>query len=373
MRDLSIYGNSPGRWLWAGTILLAGILLLYVVRRVVMSRLERVALRTTTQVDDFGVDLLRRTRFFFVFALALQAATYVLELPENLRGAISKVIVVAVAIQMIIWGNGLVTFFIDRYSRRHAESGGASPTTVAALSYLGRSLLFLIILVVALSNMGIQVTALVTGLGVGGIAIALALQNILGDLFGALSIVLDKPFVVGDSIAVDQFDGTVEHIGLKTTRLRAGSGEQLIFSNQDLLKSRIRNFKRMQERRVILPVNVVYGTPPDVAERVPAIIADIVRAQPNARFDRSHLRRLGESAMEFETVYFVTTPDYLVFMNTQQAVNFAIVRRFDEAGVAIALPTRVVMVREPPAGGVSGGAPRDAAARDAAVIAAAGA
>ena len=363
MRDLLIYGNSPGRWLSAGTILLAGILLLYVVRRAVMTRLERAASRTATQVDDFGVDLLRRTRFFFVFAVALKVATSVLVLTTDARDVLDKAIVVAVAIQMIIWGNGLVTFFIDRYSRRHAESGGASPTTVAALSYLGRFLLFLVVLVVALSNMGIQVTALVTGLGVGGIAIALAIQNILGDLFGALSIVLDKPFVVGDAIAVDQFDGTVEHIGLKTTRVRAFSGEQLVFSNQDLLKSRIRNFQRLRERRVVLSVSVAYGTPPEVAERVPAMIAEIVRAQPVARFDRSHLRLLGQSAMEFETVYYVTTPDYNVFMDTQQAVNFTILRRFDEAGVAIALPTQVVVLRESGAKGADGAAPRDGASR----------
>jgi len=368
MRDLLIYGNSPGRWLGAGATLLGAILLMYVVRRVVMTRLERAAMRTATQVDDFGVDLLRRTKFLFVLALAVTAAAHALVLTTDVREMISNVVVVVVAIQMIIWGNGLVAFFIDRYSRRHGDgTGGVSPTTVAALSYLLRFVLFIIVLIVALSNLGIQVTALVTGLGVGGIAIALAIQNILGDLFGALSIVLDKPFVVGDSIAVDQFDGTVEHIGLKTTRLRASSGEQLIFSNQDLLKSRIRNFKRMHERRVILNINVVYGTPPDVTERVPGIITEIVRAQPNARFDRSHLRRLGESAMEFETVYYVTTPDYLVFMNTQQAVNFAIVRRFDEAGVAIALPTRVVMVRERGGGNGPSSASRDAA------IAAAGA
>ena len=346
MLDLTFYDNSIGRWLWAGAMLLSAILLLYVVRRVVMTRFERVALRTATQADDVVLDLLRRTRFFFVFALALQAASYVLLLDPGVRSLLHKAVVVAVAVQVIIWGSGLVTVGIAQYSRRHAESGGASPTAVAALSYLARFVLFLIVLVVALSNMGIQVTALVTGLGVGGIAIALAVQNILGDLFGALSIVVDKPFVVGDAIAVDQFDGTVEHIGLKTTRIRASSGEQLVFSNQDLLKSRIRNFRRMEQRRVVFSINVVYGTPPDVIERVPGMIADIVRAQPNTRFDRSHLRRLGDSAMEFETVYFVTTPDYNVFMDTHQAVNLAIVRRFDEAEVPIALPTRVVVVRE---------------------------
>ena len=369
MRDLTLYDNSIGRWLWAGAILVASVLLLYVVRRVVMTRFERVARRTATQADDIVLDLLRRTRFFFVLALALQIASYIVVLDGGVRGLLHKAVVVAVAIQAILWGSGLVTVGITQYSRRHAEAGGTSPTTVAALSYLARFVLFLIVLVVALSNMGIQVTALITGLGVGGIAIALAVQNILGDLFGALSIVVDKPFVVGDAIAVDQFDGTVEHIGLKTTRLRAHSGEQVIISNQDLLKSRIRNFKRMAERRVVFSVNVVYGTPPEVTERVPALIAEIVRAQPNVRFDRSHLRRLGESAMEFETVYFVTTPDYNVFMDAQQAVNFAIVRRFDEAGVAIALPTRVVLVQE---GRRGNGAAGDGTTRAAAAAAAAG-
>ena len=351
MLDWKLYNNSLGRWAAAVAILAAGILLLYVVRRVVMSRLERVARRTTTEVDDFALDLLRRTRFFFVFFLALSAASYVVTLDSTTHRVIRGLTVVATAIQALIWGSGIVTFGVDRYTRRHAEGGEVSPTTVSALSYLGRGVVFLIVLIIALDSLGVKVTALVTGLGVGGIAIALAVQNILGDLFGALSIVLDKPFVVGDAIAVDGIDGTVEKIGLKTTRVRASSGEQVVFSNADLLRSRIRNFRRMQERRIVFSVGAALATPPDLVARVPALLAEIVRAQPQVRFDRAHLRRIGDTALEFETVYWVTTPDYLVFMNTQQAINLAILQRFGAEGIALALPTRAVVLMNENGGG----------------------
>ena len=164
---------------------------------------------------------------------------------------------------------------------------------------------------VALNRLGYDVTALITGLGVGGIAIALAVQNVLGDLFAALAIVLDKPFVVGDAITVDTMTGTVEHVGLKTTRIRSVNGEQLIFSNADLLKSRIRNFKRMQERRIVFTIGVSYDTPPDTVARIPAMIREAVEAQQQVRFDRSHFMSYGDSALSFETVYFVLTADYL--------------------------------------------------------------
>ena len=346
------WGNTPARWLGALAILVGGIALLYVVKRVVVARLARYADLTATSFDDFAVDLLRRTRFFFVFFVALNAASHWLRLEPEVRDWLRTLTVLAVSLQGLIWGSGIVTFGVERYARRHGADG-SSTTTVTALSYLGRFLLFLVILLVALDNLGINITALVTGLGVSGIAIALAVQNILGDLFGALSIVLDKPFVVGDAIKVDNFDGTVEHIGLKTTRVRASSGEQIVFANQDLLKSRVRNFKRMVERRVAFTVGVAYDTAPDLLARVPAMITEIVRAQPQVRFDRSHFSRIGDAALEFETVYFVTTSDYLLYMNTQQAINLGIIRRFRELGIHFAVPGKNVVVLGAGAGGAS--------------------
>lgn len=351
-----IFDNSPARWLVALTILVVGVALLYVMKRVVVAQLARYADRTATSFDDFAVDMLRRTRFFFVFVLALNVASRSLTVDADVRGWIRTLTVLAVSLQALIWGSGLVSFGIERYARRQGGEAGSSATTIAALSYLGRFLLFLIILLVALDNLGVNITALVTGLGVSGIAIALAVQNILGDLFGALSIVLDKPFVVGDSIKVDNFEGTVEHIGLKTTRVRASSGEQIVFSNADLLRSRVRNFKRMVERRIAFTVGVAYETPADTLARIPAMLTEIVRAQPQVRFDRSHLARLGDAALEFDTVYFVTTSDYQLYMNTQQAINLAILRRFRADGIQFAMPGRSVVVVRDGTGGTGAAA-----------------
>ncbi|MEO8168814.1 MAG: mechanosensitive ion channel family protein, partial [bacterium] len=220
-------------------------------------------------------------------------------------------------------------------------------TTLTALGFVIRLVLWAIVLLVALANMGIDITAMVAGLGIGGIAVALALQNILADLFSSLSIVLDKPFVIGDFIIVDNYVGTVEHIGLKTTRVRSLAGEQIIFSNSDLLKSRLRNFKRMFERRIDFRINISYQTPNEKIAATPGIIRDAIEAQNNVRFDRSHFKEYGESSLVMEAVYFVLNPDYNKYMDTQQAINLEIHRRFASEGIDFALPTSVMHVNYP--------------------------
>jgi small-conductance mechanosensitive channel len=197
-------------------------------------------------------------------------------------------------------------------------------------------------LLLMLDNLGVDVTALVAGLGVGGIAVALAVQNILGDLFASLSIALDKPFVIGDFVIVGDFMGTIERVGLTTTRIRSLSGEQLVFSNSDLLASRIRNYKRMQERRVAFSVGVTYQTSPDTLEAIPGMIRELIENQQTTRFDRAHFKAFGDSAYLFEIVYYVLDPDYNRFMDTQQAINLGICRRFAEHGIEFAYPTRTV-------------------------------
>jgi small-conductance mechanosensitive channel len=189
---------------------------------------------------------------------------------------------------------------------------------------------------------GIAITPLITGLGVSGIAVALAVQNILGDLLAALAIVFDKPFDVGDTIGVDNITGTVEHIGLKTTRIRSVSGEQIIIGNGDLLKSRLRNFRRMYQRRVLFNLDVPYDTPTEVLATLPKIVEEIVMAQSPVKFDRSHVASFGESAIRIETVYFVLDPDYKKYMEVQQAINLEVLRRFATKNVKFAFPSRTV-------------------------------
>ena len=342
--DWHFYHNTVRAWLVAACVFLFVGGALLGIRLFLARRLARIAERTATSADDAVVDLIRRTRYFFILLAALAAASLFLEVPERARNVARVLGTIALFLQIAIWGNGLITFWLQNYAARKADSDLGSKTTIAAFGFIARAFLWIMLALVALDRLGYNVTALITGLGVGGIAIALAVQNILGDLFGALAIVLDRPFVVGDTIAVDTTTGTVEHIGLKTTRLRSVDGEQIVFSNADLLKSRIRNLKRIMERRVFFVIGVTYDTPPDVVARIPQMIREAVEAQSPVRFDRSHFASYGDSALNVETAYYVLTADYQVFMNVRQAVNLAILRRFAAEGIDFAYPTRTLFV-----------------------------
>jgi small-conductance mechanosensitive channel len=343
--DWRFYHNPVEAWIAAGTAFVVVGATLFILRTMLARRLGKVAKQTRTSADDAIVDLLRRTRYFFILAAAAASGMLFLDLPDRAI-SIGRVLgTVALILQIGVWGNGLITFWFRNYAERKAESDISSRTTIAAFSFVARGLLFITLALLALNRLGFDVTALITGLGVGGIAIALAVQNVLGDLFAALAIVLDKPFLVGDTIQVDNIDGTVEHVGLKTTRLRSVSGEQVIIANADLLKSRIKNFRRMQERRVKFLVGVTYDTPPESVARIPGMIRKAIEAQEQVRFDRSHFASFGDSSLNFETVYFVLSADYLRFADINQAVNLTILREFASEQIEFAYPTRTLFLK----------------------------
>ena len=344
----SYLGNPSTEWLAALGIFIGVATVLFLARRLLVGRLATIAQRTNTDLDDLAVDLIRRTRFYFIIVIAAAIGSLGLDLPSRVERAREMVAMIAAALQAGVWGNGLVNFWVNRHIRKTGRTGAAA-TTLGAIGFLVRVMLWGILLLVALDTAGIEITTIITGLGIGGIAIALAVQNVLGDLFSALSIVLDRPFVVGDFIVVDTFMGTVEHIGLKSTRLRSISGEQIIIGNSDLLKSRIRNYQRLQERRVLFVVGVQYDTSPEKAERIPTIIREVVSAQRLVRLDRTHLARLAESSIEFETVYYIATPEYNLYMDTQQTIVLELLRRFAAEGIEFAFPTRTVFVKDPAA------------------------
>jgi small-conductance mechanosensitive channel len=338
-------GNPVRAWTIASLIAGAVFLALIGIRHFLGRRLKRIAERTATDVDDVAAELITKVRWYLIVALALRSGSIALTVSPSIERAIRQVTAIAVLLQLAVWGNALIGYWLKKWAaRKGTDVVGAS--TLNAIGLVAKGLLWAIIGVLALRNvLDYDITALLTGLGIGGIAIALAVQNVLGDLFAALSIVLDRPFEVGDTIAVDTFTGTVEHIGLKTTRIRSVTGEQVIFSNGDLLKSRVRNLKRMRERRALVTLGVTYDTAPDQVSAIPAVLRGCVEAQPLARFDRAHFSRFADSWLEFELVYFVRDPDYLTFMDTQQAVNIAILRAFGERGIEFAFPTRMVLER----------------------------
>ena len=337
-------GNTPRNWAIAVGVLVGTFAVLLLLRQLLVSRVGAIARRTSSDVDDIAVDVVAKTRPYFLLMLAIAAALRWVVLPVAVERNVGRLLTFVVLLQIGVWANTAIGSWLKRHlDRRRTLADIGSVTTISAASYAARALVWGVVFILVLDNLGFKITTLITGLGIGGIAIALAVQSILGDLFGALAIVLDKPFVVGDAINVNgQLDGTVEHIGLKTTRIRSITGEQIIISNTELLKSNIRNYKRLYERRVVFRIDVTYDTPPDVVARIPGMLREIVTAQKPIRFDRSHFASYTDSALRFETVYYVLDPDYTRYMDIQQAANLEILRRCGAENIRFAFPTRTV-------------------------------
>jgi small-conductance mechanosensitive channel len=346
-------GNSLKTWLIAVFVGVGTLAVLGLARRILERRLSSLAARTGTDIDDLAVDLVRITRFFFPLFIALYIGSRPLAMTPTLDRVIGGAMVIALLVQFALWGNAVIAFWITRYMQSRMKEDAAAATTIGALRFIAKLVLWTVVLLLALDNLGMDITTLVAGLGVGGIAVALALQSVLGDLFASLSIVLDKPFVIGDFIIVGDFLGTVEHIGLKTTRLRSLSGEQLVFANGDLLSSRIRNYKRMAERRIVFSFGVVYQTAADKLEVIPGIVREIVESQAKTRFDRAHFKAFGDFSLNFEVVYYVLEPEYNLYMDIQQQINMALYRRLEQEGIEFAYPTQTLYVMGE--AGVTGG------------------
>lgn len=293
---------------------------------------------------EIGAAVLRRTHPLFLLALAVLGGSFVLELGPR-AAVLRRIIGAASLVQAGLWGNALLAALLLRWARARAGQSGA-PAAMAAIGFVSRLVLWSVVLLLALDNLGLKVTALLAGLGVGGIAVALAVQNILGDLFSSFSILLDRPFEHGDFIVVGDLMGTVEQIGLKTTRVRSLFGEEIVFSNSDLLSSRIRNFKRMKERRVVFRLGVTYGTPVAKLEALPALLRGAVESSgaDRVRFDRAHFQEYGDYSLLFEVVYYVLSADYNQHMDLRQAINLEIYRRFEKEGLEFAFPTQSLLV-----------------------------
>jgi small-conductance mechanosensitive channel len=332
-------------WIVGLAIAVGVYLVLAFARRLLLRRVER----SDAQVGWLNGlrQALVRTSSLFLLVLAIYAGTFFVALPPAVDRAISSALVIALFLQGALWASHVVVGWIAWYAASKAEQNKAIANALGLIQLFARVVVWSIALLLILNNLGFDVTALVAGLGIGGIAIALAAQNILGDLFASLAIVLDQPFVVGDFIVLGDKMGTVERIGVKTTRIRSLSGEELIVANADLLASRIHNFKRMAERRVVFTIGVTYETPADKVEKLPDMLRAIVEAQDLVRFDRAHFARYGDSALIYEVVYWMLSADYNVYMDTQQRINLALFRQLQDEGVAFAYPTQTIYLGSP--------------------------
>ena len=341
--SITLWNNEMRTYLFAIAATIGTIMLMWLLRRVMIHYFSRRSQESDHDGYDFMLAMASRTLFPLLLMVSLYVGMSFLTIPVGVVSWISSGAVAAVILQAAIWTNALVTFWLKRYQKQYRHIDPARMTTVRAVSLAARLVVILVAVILVLDNLpGVEITALVASLGIGGIAIALAVQSILSDLFASLSIILDKPFVLGDFIIVDTYMGTVEYIGLKTTRVRSLSGEQLVFANGDLLKSRIRNYKRMAERRVVFTLGVTYQTAYRHLKSIPGWIETIIEALDLSRFDRAHFQGFGDYALEFEIVYYVLDPDYNRYMDIQQAINLAIYKKFEAEKIDFAYPTQTV-------------------------------
>ncbi len=339
-------GNNLTYWIIGLVVAISLLIILRILKGLLVHHFNILAQKTDTDIDDLIVDLLNKTNFLLLFILSLYVGSYFLVLPENIDKIKTGMAFVVILFQIAIWGSGIINYLVKKtFVTKDTFQTTLTQTQTRAIGFFGKFVLWSALFIIALQNLGINVTSLIAGVGIGGIAIALAVQNILGDLFASVSIMLDKPFIVGDFIIVDEHRGNVENIGLKTTRVRSLSGEQLVFSNNDLLSSRIKNYKQMQERRILFTIGVTYGTPSETLESIPIIIKEIIDKLEKTRFDRAHFKEFGDFSLNYEIVYYMLVPTYIDYVDAQQAINLELYRRFEKEGIEFAYPTQTILLR----------------------------
>lgn len=342
--DYQLFGNPLREWTISLVALIGTVTLLLIGRRLLRGRLQKLADASNSVFFKVARHVVGQSKGWFLLLIATNVSLRSIDASDRFDTVFGRLLIIGMLVQMGIWAVAGLGRFIKLRREEQLEVDASAVAAMDIVSFLLRVSVWTTVFLLTLDNLGINITALVAGLGVGGIAVALAAQSIISDLFASLSIVLDRPFVLGDFLNIDDLYGNVEKVGLKTTRIRSLSGEQLVFSNNDLLNSRIRNYGQMTERRIVFSIGVVYQTPHEKLEEIPKIIEDIIVKQDSARFDRAHFQRYGDYALIFEIVYYVESSDYKLYMDIQQAVNLEVFKRFAEAGIEFAYPTQTLFV-----------------------------
>jgi small-conductance mechanosensitive channel len=341
--DYSVFGNTILAYLTSLGIFLGGMVIVYAFKRYILSRLKKWSASTKSSADDLLVRAIEKALvpviYFAVFYASLHTLALSPEFQHGLKIA-AIVLITVLAVRAVI---STVNFGLESYLNRSADSDG-SEKQLKGIRGLVNFAIWVIALVFLLDNLGVKISAVVAGLGIGGIAVALAAQAVLGDLFSYFVIFFDKPFEIGDFIVVGDQMGAVEYIGIKTTRIRALGGELLIFSNKDLTNSCVHNFKKMEKRRVVFKLGVIYQTPAEKLKAIPAIVKNIITSQEDTVFDRGHFATYGDSSLGFEFVYYVNGADYTKYMDIQQAINLEIFESFEKEKIEFAYPTQTLFV-----------------------------
>jgi len=340
----TVLGNTLNNYVLSIALFVIGLIVFAVLQKSILSWLAMLSKRTSTDLDDTFVKMVRSLKPPFYAFLSFWIATRTLELAGVADGIVTAILVIWLVYQAVIVVGILVEDVVFRHLAKDQDE--TTKSALHLLANIARAVMWVFGLLLVLSNFGIDITSLIAGAGIAGIAIAFALQGILSDLFSSFSIYFDKPFRVGDFIVAQDTAGTVKHVGVKSTRIQALSGEEVVLSNQELTSAKIQNYGQMEERRIAFPFGILYETPLDKVKEVPAMVQKVIESQENVRFDRAHFKSFGDSSLDFEVVYYVLNSDYAEYMSIQQAINLGLLEVFSKEGIEFAYPTRTLYINK---------------------------
>jgi small-conductance mechanosensitive channel len=343
---LTYWHNTLGAYLQSAIEFVLTLVAIYCFKKIILRGLRKLAQKTDTQVDNFVVKQLDSISFIFYLSIALYLSSLSLHIPHGIHNLLLYVLITVVTLRVVLIIQAVVRFIFERALRAPGETA-AQVSTLKTFNWLINAVVWSVAFLFLLSNFGININSVVAGLGIGGIAVALAAQSVLGDFFSSLIILLDKPFQIGDFVIMGDLLGTIQEIGIKNTRILSLSGEQIIIPNSQLTSGVVRNYKRMQERRVIYRIGITYQTPAEKCKMIPELLREVVNRHDQVRFDRAHFASFGDFALLYELVYYILSPDYNTFMDIQQKINFQIMDEFQSRGISFAYPTQTLYLQQP--------------------------
>jgi small-conductance mechanosensitive channel len=348
--------NTVGEWLIGVGVFLVVLAALYIFKSFVLYRLHKIAKKTDTDVDDLVIEGVKAVHWPFYILASFFVGIRFVEVPDPVYNISYYALLIAVVYYVVRFLERLIDWGINKIAKAQQEGSDEEESEsseeqegpseqagiVRLMATLAKIALWAGAIALLLANMGYDITSMVAGLGIGGIAIALAIQNLLGDLFSSLSIYLDKPFQPGDFINVGTNYGTVKHVGVKTTRIETLEGEELVVANSQLTSSEIRNYGVMERRRIVFTLGVVYNTSPDKLRKIPDLVKEVIASQTNTEVERAHFKTFGDYSLVFEVVYYVQTADYIEYMDIQEQINLGITDKFEQEEIQMAYPTQTI-------------------------------
>ncbi|WP_051038099.1 mechanosensitive ion channel family protein [Thalassoporum mexicanum] len=336
-------GNPVSNYALAMATVAIGLAAVQIIETIIIRRLKKWTEHTENDLDDRLISLVDRSLIPILYVTVFYLAFQDLIFSETIDEVIRVVGTVALTVFIIRFVNALIASVLEFYWLTKRDEITRTKSLSLLLPAI-RIIIWAIGMVFLLDNLGFQISAVLTSLGIGGVAIGLASQGLFEDVFSYFAILLDSPFEISDFLVIGDFAGTVEHIGVKTTRIRSLEGEQVIFSNKALTNSRIQNYKRMYRRRIAFQIGITYDTPLEKLRQIPNLIKDTIVNTQSATFDRAHFFAYGDFSLIYEIVYYVNSNDYNIYMDVQQQINFTIKQEFEQRAIEFAFPTQTLHV-----------------------------